>query len=88
MYAAKFSDEQIIKVDPVIFIVTDEGSENEFGKASIRKIVADEALKDVKAVKEKRFIILKARYRIANSQHFDDAVTAVAKGVYPELFAE
>lgn len=50
--------------------------------------MADEALKDVKAVKEKRFIILKARYRIANSQHFDDAVTAVAKGVYPELFAE
>lgn len=42
--------------------------------------MADEALKDVKAVKEKRFIILKARYRIANSQHFDDAVTAVAKG--------
>ena len=86
VYAAKISDEQIIKVDPDIFIVTDEGPENEFGKATIRKILADEALKDVKAVKEKRFIILKARYRIANSQHFGDAVTAVAKGAYPEFF--
>ena len=87
-YAAKISDEQIIKVNPDIFIVTDEGPENEYGKATARSILKDEALKDVKAVKDKKFIFLKARYRIANSQHFGDAVTAIAKGAYPELFTE
>lgn len=85
-YAAKISDEQIIKVDPDIFVVTDEGPENGHGEATVKKILADEALKNVKASKDRRFIYLKARYRIANSQHFGDAVTAIAKGAYPELF--
>ena len=85
-YAVKISDEQIIKVDPDIFIVTDDGPENDHGKAIVRRILADEAIKGVKAVKNRRFIYLKYRYKYANSQYFGDAVTEIAKGAYPELF--
>ena len=85
-YATKISDEQIIKVDPDIFIVTDDGPENDHGKVIVRNILADEAIKGVKAVKNRRFIYLKYRYKYANSQYFGDAVTAIAKDAYPELF--
>ena len=85
-YATKISDEQIIKVDPDIFIVTDDGPDNDHGKVIVRNILADEALKGVKAVVNHRFIFLKYRYKYANSQYFGDAVTAIAKGAYPELF--
>ena len=84
----KISDEQIIKVNPDIFVVTDEGAANEYGKALARKILADEALKDVKAVANKRFIYLKSRYKYSNSQHFGDAVMFIARGAYPELFED
>ena len=85
-YATKISDEQIIKVDPDIFIVTDDGPDNDHGKAIVRRILADEAIRGVKAVKNRRFIYLKYRYKYANSQYFGDAVTEIAKGAYPELF--
>ena len=86
VYAAKISDEQILKVNPDILIIADEGPENEYGKATARKILTDEALKDVKAVVNRRFIYLKTKYKYANSQYFGDAVTIIAREAYPELF--
>lgn len=87
-HAERISDERIVKVNPDIFIVADEGAANEYGRATARKIMEDMALKNVKAVRDQRFIYLKAKYRASNSQHFGDAVTLIAKGAYPELFED
>ena len=87
-YAERISDERIVKVNPDIFIVADEGAANDYGKKTVKKIMEDAALRNVKAVQNQHFIILKYRYKYSNSQHFGDAVTLIAKGAYPELFED
>ncbi len=85
-YAERISDERIVKVNPDIFIIVDEGTANDYGRQTVRKIMDDAALRNVKAVQNQHFIIFKYRYKYSNSQHFGDAVTLIAKGAYPELF--
>lgn len=87
-YAERISDERIVKVNPDIFIVADEGAANDYGKMTVKKIMEDAALRNVKAVQNQHFIIFKYRYKYSNSQHFGDAVTLIAKGAYPELFED
>ncbi len=87
-YAERISDERIVKVNPDIFIVADEGAANDYGKKTVKKIMEDAALRNVKAVQNQHFIIFKYRYKYSNSQHFGDAVTLIARGAYPELFED
>ena len=57
-------------------------------KKTVKKIMEDAALRNVKAVQNQHFIIFKYRYKYSNSQHFGDAVTLIARGAYPELFED
>ena len=46
------------------------------------------AFKNIKAIKNNRLEFVSDRYRYVASQHVTDSIEAVAKVVYPELFAK
>ena len=48
----------------------------------------DPAFKNIKAIKNNRLEFVSDRYRYVASQHVADSAEAVAKAVYPELFAK
>ena len=53
-----------------------------------RIIAIDPAFKNIKAIKNNRLEFVSDRYRYVASQHVTDSIEAVAKAVYPELFAK
>ena len=79
-------DEQILDIDPDIFLFPEGGPENVYGKKVAERVRADPALQTVKAIREQHYIFIKDRYRAANSQFMGDAVEILARLVYPEIF--
>ena len=53
-----------------------------------QQVAADPAFKNIKAIKNNRLEFVSDRYRYVASQHVTDSIEAVAKVVYPELFAK
>lgn len=84
LYSERISDEQIVRINPDYFVVLDEGRENNYGKNIEKRILEDKALVNTTAYRERKIIFFKGRYAKTNTQFFADAVTDLAKKIYPE----
>ena len=83
------SKERIIEIDPDVFLLpTWNFDSNNDVKEYARQIADDPAFKNIKAIKNNRLEFVSDRYRYVASQHVADSAEAVAKAVYPELFAK
>ena len=87
-YGSHLSDEQILQIDPDIFMFVDGGAANDYGGQIRDRVLGDPALQTAKAVRNQRFFFLKDRYRASNTQHMGDAILQIARNVYPEAFTE
>ena len=83
------SKERIIEIDPDVFLLPtwNFDSNNDVQKYA-QQVAADPAFKNIKAIKNNRLEFVSDRYRYVASQHVTDSIEAVAKVVYPELFAK
>ena len=83
------SKERIIEIDPDVFLLPtwNFDSNNDVQKYA-QQVAADPAFKNIKAIKNNRLEFVSDRYRYVASQHVTDSIEAVAKAVYPELFAK
>jgi iron complex transport system substrate-binding protein len=73
----KITDEEIVKLNPDVFIVTDDD------KAFIQKILSDPKLKTVSAVKNHRVYSVKGADLMSVSQYITRGVQDVAKVLHP-----
>ena len=83
------SKERIIEIDPDVFLLPtwNFDSNNDVQKYA-QQVATDPAFKNIKAIKNNRLEFVSDRYRYVASQHVTDSIEAVAKVVYPELFAK
>ena len=87
--SAYISTEIIPQINPDVFLTPvwrwkESDNEDEF----LRELKTNPAYKDVKAVKNNKFIRLPERYKYVVSQHVTEAVEETAKAVYPEVWEE
>lgn len=83
------SKEKIIAIDPDVFLLpTWNFDSNNDVKKYARQVADDPAFKNIKAIKNNRLEFVSDRYRYVASQHVTDSVEAVARAVYPEIFAK
>lgn len=81
------SKEQIINVNPDIFLLPTWNFDNKHDKDEYYvQIVNDPAYANLNAVKNKQIIFVPDKYRYTASHHIIDAIEVLAKSVYPELF--
>lgn len=81
------SKEKIIAVDPDAFLFPSDKSITQGDMDGvIREVMEDPAFARLKAVRDKRYIYIKDRYRYAASQYFADAALLIARETYPEYF--
>lgn len=87
--SSALSKERIIAIDPDVFLLPtwNFDSNNDVQKYA-QQVAADPAFKNIKAIKNNRLEFVSDRYRYVASQHVTDSIEAVAKAVYPELFAK
>lgn len=84
---AVFSREQIITADPeVILLPTWNFNGTSHADAYREEIASEPAFAGVSAVRNGRLIFFPDRYRYVTSQHAADALEALAKVLYPEVW--
>lgn len=85
---AYLSLEILPKINPdVILLPTWRVKAGDDTKAFEEGLLANPALSQVTAVKERRLVPFSEKYKYVMSQHVVDAVEAAARAVYPEVFA-
>ncbi len=82
------SKEQVIAVNPDIFLMPVWSSDHKDAEEYKRNMVNDPAYRDVKAVRNGKLLTVEDRYRFSASQYLVDAVEKMAEAVYPERFSE
>lgn len=86
---AVFSREMIVTSDPeVILLPTWNYNDASDAEAYREEIRSDPALAGVTAVREDRLLFFPDRYRYVTSQHAADALEALARVLYPEVWEE
>ena len=84
---AYLSLEILPKIDPdVILLPTWKVKAGDDTKTFEEGLLANPALSQVTAVKERRLVPFSEKYKYVMSQHVVDAVEAAARAVYPEVF--
>ncbi len=84
---AYLSLEILPKIDPdVILLPTWRVKAGDDTKAFEEGLLSNPALREVRAVKERRLVPFSEKYKYVMSQHVVDAVEAAARAVYPEVF--
>lgn len=84
---AYLSLEILPKINPdVILLPTWRVKAGDDTKAFAKGLLANPALSQVTAVKERRLVPFSEKYKYVMSQHVVDAVEAAARAVYPEVF--
>lgn len=84
---AYLSLEVLPKINPdVILLPTWRVKAGDDTKAFEEGLLANPALSQVTAVKERRLVPFSEKYKYVMSQHVVDAVEAAARAVYPEVF--
>lgn len=84
---AYLSLEILPKIDPdVILLPTWRVKAGDDTKAFEKGLLSNPALREVRAVKERRLVPFSEKYKYVMSQHVVDAVEAAARAVYPEVF--
>lgn len=84
---AYLSLEILPKIDPdVILLPTWRVKAGDDTRAFEEGLLANPALSQVTAVKERRLVPFSEKYKYVMSQHVVDAVEAAARAVYPEVF--
>lgn len=84
---AYLSLEILPKIDPdVILLPTWRVKAGDDTKAFEEGLLSNLALREVRAVKERRLVPFSEKYKYVMSQHVVDAVEAAARAVYPEVF--
>ena len=84
---AYLSLEILPKINPdVILLPTWKVKAGDDTKAFDEGLLANPALSQVTAVKERRLVPFSEKYKYVMSQHVVDAVEAAARAVYPEVF--
>lgn len=82
----QLSKEQIIKINPDLFLLP---TWDYYGKTDMRQykaeILADPALKNVKAIKEQRLIEVPDRYMLCTSQYMVYGIRDIFDAAYPDL---
>ena len=76
------SKEQIISLNPDVIICSQSSEKSDM----YHRVLHDPAFKNIKAIQNKRIVILDERYLNSTTQYFVDAVEQVAQKVYPEYF--
>lgn len=85
---AYLSLEILPKINPdVILLPTWRVKAGDDTKAFEEGLLSNPALREVRAVKERRLVPFSEKYKYVMSQHVVDAVEAAARAVYPEVFA-
>ncbi|MDO5787302.1 MAG: ABC transporter substrate-binding protein [Phascolarctobacterium sp.] len=81
------SKEMVVGINPDVFLLPTWNYNN---KQDVRgyayEVRHDPAYKDIKAVKNNQIKFVSDRYRYVASQHIVEAVEAIARTIYPELF--
>lgn len=81
------SKEKIVSVNPDILIFPHYSSTQKGDVDKLRQdVLNDPSLQTVKAVKEKKFIIINDRYRYSASQYIADAIVTISEQAYPEFY--
>lgn len=84
---AYLSLEILPKINPdVILLPTWRVKAGDDTKAFEEGLLSNPALREVRAVKERRLVPFSEKYKYVMSQHVVDAVEAAARAVYPEVF--
>lgn len=84
---AIFTKEAVIAADPEVLLLPTWNFNGRSNAANLKKdIENDPAYAPVKAVKEGRLVYVEDRYRYVTSHHAAEALEAIAKAVYPELW--
>lgn len=84
---AYLSLEILPKINPdVILLPTWRVKAGDDTKAFEEGLLLNPALREVRAVKERRLVPFSEKYKYVMSQHVVDAVEAAARAVYPEVF--
>ena len=84
---AYLSLEILPKIDPdVILLPIWRVKAGDDTKAFEEGLLSNPALREVRAVKERRLVPFSEKYKYVMSQHVVDAVEAAARAVYPEVF--
>lgn len=84
---AYLSLEILPKIDPdVILLPTWRVKAGDDTKVFEEGLLSNPALREVRAVKERRLVPFSEKYKYVMSQHVVDAVEAAARAVYPEVF--
>jgi iron complex transport system substrate-binding protein len=84
--SSPISKEQIIAVDPDVFLLPTWGKPGQEAAAASQQIITDPAFRGVKAVQNQRFVYVSDAYRYSTSQYAVIAVEKLAQAVYPERF--
>lgn len=81
------SKEKIVSTNPDILIFPQYSSTVKGDVDKFRDdVLADKSLQTVKAVKNKRYIIIPDRYRYSASQYMADAILILSRQAYPEYY--
>lgn len=81
------SKEKILAINPELFIFPRFSSTQKGDVERMRQeVLNDPSLQTVKAVQQKRYILINDRYRYSASQHMADAITLISQQAYPELY--
>lgn len=81
------SKEMVVSIDPDVFLLPTWNYNN---KQDVRgyayEVKHDPAYKNLKAIKNNQIKFVSDKYRYVASQHIVEAVEAIARTIYPELF--
>lgn len=81
------SKEQVIKVNPDIFLLPTWNFDNRYNRDEYcAQFMNDPAYADLKAIRQKQIIFVSDKYRYTASHHIIDAIEVLAESVYPEIF--
>lgn len=84
----QLSKEQIVALNPDVFLLPTWSSDEKDDSDRYREEIShDPAYQTVKAVRNKRLVLVSDRYRYCISQHAADSVEKIARAVYPEAFS-
>lgn len=78
------SKEQIVSLNPDVIICSQSSEKSDM----YHRVLNDPAFKEIKAIKNKRIVIMDERFLNSTTQYFVDAVEQVAQKVYPEYFPQ
>lgn len=81
------ASEMAIALDPDVILLAGYAPPGTEAPDSAGFILQDPAWRDVRAVQNRRIVVIPARYLSAVSQHVAQAVEALARGLYPDRFA-